>query len=117
MKEKGNLKLHKIASNSLEFITHFPSPDFSKEIQNVNFTEEYLPFHHSLGLTWNIKTDSFMFNLPFEMKSHTRKGILLVINSIFDPLGFIAPVTIKGKMLLRETTQGTTGWDEELPPK
>lgn len=38
-----------------------------------------------------------------------------MINSIFDPIGFIAPVKMKGKMLLREISQGTTGWDDELP--
>ena len=114
LKEKGNLK-HKIASNSLEFLTHFPSPDLSKEIQNVNFTEEYLPFHHSLGITWNRQTDNFMFNIPVEMKPFSRRGILSVINTIFDPLGFIAPVTVKGKMFSKEITHGIAGWIEELP--
>ena len=30
--ERGNLKLHKIASNSLELMNHFPNIDLSKEI-------------------------------------------------------------------------------------
>ncbi|XP_062611017.1 uncharacterized protein LOC134272834, partial [Saccostrea cucullata] len=113
--ENGNLKLHKITSNSLELMNHFPNQDLSKEIQDLNFTEEYLPFHQSLGLKWNLQTDSFMFNIPLETKPFTKRGILSVINSIFDPIGFIAPVKIKGKMLVREISQGTTGWDEELP--
>ncbi|XP_062578642.1 uncharacterized protein LOC134240570 [Saccostrea cucullata] len=96
--EKGNLKFHKIASNSLELMNHFPIQDFSKEVQDINFTEEYLPFHQILGLTWNLQTDSFMFNMYLETKPFTKRGILSVINSIFDPIGFIAPVKIKGKM-------------------
>lgn len=76
---KGNLKLHKIASNSLELMKHFPNQDLSKEIQNLN----YLPFHQSLGLTWNLQTDSFMFDLPLETNPFTKRGILSLINSIF----------------------------------
>lgn len=113
--DKGNLKLHKIASNSLELMKHFPHQNLSKEIQNQNFTDEYLPFHQSLGLTWNLQTDSFMFDLPLETNPFTKRGILSLINSIFDPISFIASVKIKGKMLLREIYQGTAGWDDELP--
>lgn len=94
---------------------HVPNQDLSKEIQNLNFTDEYLPFHQSLGLTWNLQTDSFMFDLPLETKPFTKRGILSLINRSFDPIGFIAPVKIKGKMPLREISQGTTGWDDELP--
>ncbi|XP_062603957.1 uncharacterized protein LOC134265758 [Saccostrea cucullata] len=74
--EKGNLKLHKIASNSLELMNHFPNQDLSKEIQDLNFTEEYLPLHQSLGLTWNLQTDSFMFNIPLETKPFTKRDSL-----------------------------------------
>lgn len=66
---------------------HFPNQDFSKEIQNLNFTDEYLPFHQSLGLTWNLQTDSFMFDLPLETKPFTKRGVLSLINGIFDPIG------------------------------
>lgn len=63
----------------------------------------------------SLQTDSFMFDLPLEIKPFTQRGILSLINSIFDPIGFIAPVKMKGKTLLREISQGTTGWDDELP--
>lgn len=37
------------------------------------------------------------------------------INSVYDPLGFLAPVLIKGKLMLRELTGGNVDWDEALP--
>lgn len=55
-----------------------------------------------------------MFDLPLETKPFTKQGILSLINSIF---GFIAPVKIKGRMLLKEISQGTTGWDDQLSQK
>lgn len=38
-----------------------------------------------------------------------------MVNSLYDPLGFAAPVIIKGKALLRELTASTIDWDTPLP--
>lgn len=54
-----------------------------------------------------------MFKLSRDIKPYTRRGILSTINSVYDPLGFLAPVLIKGK--LRELTGGNVDWDEALP--
>lgn len=38
-----------------------------------------------------------------------------MVNSVFDPLGFLSPVTVQGKALLRELTAESSGKDEPLP--
>jgi hypothetical protein len=48
-------------------------------------------------------------------KPFTRRGVLSSINSLFDPLGLTAPVTIAGKSLLREAMTGNHDWDAPLP--
>lgn len=53
--------------------------------------------------------------MSVESKPYTRRGILSIINSLFDPVGFIAPVTIKGKLLLRDMMNGSFGWDDNHP--
>lgn len=50
------------------------------------------------------------------MKPYTRRGVLSTINSLYDPLGFVAPVTIQGKAILRELTMENGDWDAPLPP-
>ncbi|XP_064472786.1 uncharacterized protein LOC135387556 [Ornithodoros turicata] len=40
----------------------------------------------------------------------------LTVNSLYDPLGFAAPVAIHGRLLLRELSSLTEDWDAELPP-
>ncbi|CAN2391608.1 zinc finger [Pristimantis euphronides] len=45
----------------------------------------------------------------------TKRGVLSVVNSIYDPLGFISPITIHGKMLLRQFTTENIDWDTPLP--
>lgn len=48
-------------------------------------------------------------------KPVTHRGILSTVNSIYDFLGFIAPVTIQGKAILRVLTQDSGDWDSPLP--
>lgn len=44
----------------------------------------------------------------------TRRGALSTVNSIFYPLGFLAPVPIQGRALLQELTPEFSDWDAPL---
>ena len=39
------------------------------------------------------------------------------MNSLYEPLGFVAPVTIVGKSLLKEMTFSNGDWNDPLPEK
>lgn len=71
--------------------------------------------HRSFGLCWRLKDDTFVFTIPTEEKPFTRRGLLSTVNSLFDPSGFISPVTISGKIFLRERTSEGIDWNETLP--
>jgi len=43
--------------------------------------------------------------------------VLSVVNSLYDPLGFAALVSIKGRALLRELSTDIWKWDEPLPER
>ncbi len=74
-----------------------------------------LPMQRSLGLLWNLDTDCFNFHIQKDRRPYTRRGLLSVINSLYDPLGFVAPITVQGKVLLRELTVNAADWDASLP--
>ncbi|XP_056400056.1 uncharacterized protein LOC130294377 [Hyla sarda] len=74
-----------------------------------------MPVQRSLGLLWNLISDTFIFQASKEEKPFTRRSVLSTINSLYDPLGFAAPVTIQGKALLRNLTHETSDWDTPLP--
>lgn len=38
-----------------------------------------------------------------------------MVNSLYEPLGFLAPVTIRGRLLLRELSKQAEDWDSSLP--
>ncbi|KAK0150328.1 hypothetical protein N1851_008573 [Merluccius polli] len=111
----SNLRLHKIASNKKEVMEDFPSEDHANDLKDLYLGSDVLPTQRSLGLNWNLMSDTFTFNVAKEEKPFTRRGVLSTVNSIYDPLGFIAPVTIQGKAILRETTQDNGDWDSPLP--
>ena len=113
----GNLRLHKIASNSDKVMNAFPVDDLAKDLKNLDFSVDSLPQQRSLGLIWDLETDTFAFKVCTEGKPFTKRGILSTINSLFDPIGFVAPVVIQGKILLRQLISNKCDWDDELPIK
>lgn len=44
----------------------------------------------------------------------TWHGVLSTVNSVFDPLGLVSPVTLQGRALLQELTSDTCDWDAPL---
>lgn len=112
---ESNLKLHKIASNSITVMQAFKPEDLAAGLRDLGLDKEELPVQRSLGLCWNIDSDTFTFKVAVNDKPFTRRGVLSTVNSVFDPLGLVAPVTIKGRALLRELSADIHEWDTELP--
>ncbi|XP_039608848.1 uncharacterized protein LOC120528780, partial [Polypterus senegalus] len=50
-------------------------------------------------------------------KPATRRGILSVVSSVYDPLGFLAPALLPAKLILRDLCKEKFGWDEEVEVK
>ena len=72
-----------------------------------------------LGLWWNTETDSFLFDLSNLVENAkkcepTKRNIVSMVSSIYDPIGFLSPVTIQLKILLQELHERKFAWDEPL---
>lgn len=102
-------------SNSRAALASIPQEQRAKEVRTLDLDKDSLPFERTLGLQWCVDSDHFQFNIHLSQKPHTRRGILSVISSIFDPLGFLAPLTLPAKQLLQELCRRGFGWDETLP--
>lgn len=113
LSDGGNIRLHKIASNSQTVMQAFPQHDLAKDLKDLDLGNDDLPLQRTLGQSWDLLSDSFTFQVSDDQKPITRRGILSVINSLFDPIGFLAPVTIKGKCFLRDLE--TSDWDHPIP--
>ena len=80
-----------------------------------NFIDDNLPLQHSLRLNCDLQSDFFIFQTTVDVKPFTRRDVFSVIISLFDPLGFVAPITIQGKFFLWEFLSESTASDEPLP--
>jgi hypothetical protein len=70
----------------------------------------------TLGVLWQADNDIFTFktNPPDVNFKFTKRNFLSKIATLFDPLGFIAPFTIRAKVLLQEMWTSGIDWDDSL---
>jgi len=81
----------------------------------LDLDTDQLPMEQALGLQWNIETDTFKFRTSLREQPQTRRGILSVVSSLYDPLGFLSPFSMPAKLLLQELCKRNLGWDEAIP--
>ncbi|CAI5682991.1 unnamed protein product [Oreochromis niloticus] len=112
---KARLRLHKFISNNREVLESIPDSERASEAQDVDISHHELPVQTVLGVRWSVSSDTFSFKVALEEKPVTRRGILSIIASVFDPLGFLAPFLLIGKKILQEMCLKSIGWDEPLP--
>jgi len=70
-----------------------------------------------LGLTWDKREDVLMLSRIASWKTPeivTQREILSFAQKIYDPLGFVCPVTLHPKLLLRKLQEENLGWDTEV---
>ena len=87
----------------------------SSAFQDSDIHRDILPPQSSLGVLWDVEKDAFIFRVILPEKPYTRRGVLSVVNSVYDPFGVVAPVILREKILLRKLiTLGKKGGDSSL---
>jgi hypothetical protein len=111
--DKGGFKLTKFVSNDKEVLRSIPECDRAKEVKDLSFNSN----SKALGVRWDVSADELFFDmLVDESKPVTRRNMLSIISSMFDPLGLVSPALIIGKVLFQNATRLKIGWDEGVPP-
>ena len=95
----ANLRLHKVVSNSVTVMEAFPTEDLAKDIRSLDLRHDELPAQSSLGVFWDLESDTFTYKVSVPYRPFTRRGVLALVNSIYDPLGLAAPVPSGGEAL------------------
>ncbi|KAL3975057.1 hypothetical protein ACER0C_023683 [Sarotherodon galilaeus] len=113
----GGFTLTKWTSNSRKVLMSIPEEHRANEVKDLDLRHDTLPVERTLGVQWNTETDTFTYTIRLQDKPMTRRGILSVINSIYDPLGFLAPVILPAKLLLKDLCKEQHGWDKEINEK
>ena len=110
---KGGFRLTKWNSTSRKVIESLPESERAERIKDLNFNNPLI--ERVLGVQWNVSTDRFGFSIVVKDRPLTRRGILSVVSSVFDPLGFVAPFILRAKQILQGLCWMKLDWDEPIP--
>ena len=68
-------------------------------------------------MKWNISKDTFGSETKMAENPSKKRGLLAVLNSIYDPLGLGAPFLLKGRLIIQQLCRDRLGWDEPIYEK
>ena len=112
---RGGFRLNKWVCNERTVLSQIPKEDHAKGIKTLDLSRDQLPLERALGVQWDVEGDAFTFSVTNKHKPLTRRGILSAVSSIYDPLGFLAPVILTAKQILQCLCKMKFGWDEAIP--
>lgn len=115
----AGMELRKWCSNHPSLLASIPvehqSIDSSLEFKSTEIVK-------TLGMSWQPTTDQFKFKIKFELPTiATKRAVLSVTARLFDPLGYIAPVIIVAKIILKgiwshlSLNNDILNWDDSIP--
>jgi hypothetical protein len=110
---EGGFHLTKWMSNSERVMATIPHKERAATIKDLDFST--LMIERALGVQWDLVSDSFRFHVIIKDKPFTRRGILSIMSSVYDPLGFLAPVILPVKKMLQEFCRLRLAWDDPVP--
>ncbi|XP_076394270.1 uncharacterized protein LOC143265515, partial [Megachile rotundata] len=118
---RANFAMHGWASNKAEALRN--SVDHGQRLEQGDTRLGDRGGERVLGLFWDTQNDELKFNvelknIPKEIllgeKKPTKREFLRVIMSVFDPLGILAPFTLKSKIIMQEIWRSGINWDDPL---
>ena len=122
---KVQMPIRKWCSNSQAVLDSIPISD--REVATVEVARDEHGVK-TLGVAWNCQQDHLVFVVPKVLRAPgaleepsfdkriTRRKLLSIIATIYDPLGWLAPLTVKMKIVFQQTWSETSSWDDYLSP-
>ena len=127
----ADMKVCKFYSNCRNAVKHLPKELLSDKVIFADKEEnDEVSETKVLGMIWNAKDDTFNFaskfkslddylaqlNLPPNFK-WTKRYILRLSATCWDPLGLICPFAVQSRTLLQSLWQEKLDWDTPIPEK
>ncbi|BES88383.1 Retrotransposon protein [Nesidiocoris tenuis] len=108
---RAKFELRKWSSNSQIVLQDIPT-DHRAKVLNLNPNEEFSL--RILGLQWYPLEDVFSYQIRLPVVATTKRKVSSHIASIFDPMGWLAPVVFWAKCFLQELWSEKYDWDAPL---
>ncbi|KAG5666218.1 hypothetical protein PVAND_017597 [Polypedilum vanderplanki] len=110
-------------SNSLELLRNLPDTHVKQELIPLLSDENEIATTKVLGCLWDPKSDSFIYQFDKNIfvklvtECHyrpTKRDQCSTIARLYDVLGFVAPFTIRGRILLQRSWRKGLDWDDKI---
>jgi Pao retrotransposon peptidase/Integrase zinc binding domain len=117
--EKYKFKLCQLATTSKMLLNKFDKNDCRKEteksLEKTQANEVKL-----LGMKWNREDDQLFYRVkPLSITTLRRNDALSIVAGIYDPIGFLQPTLIKGRILIQKICAGVLptkeSWRQKVP--
>nr|CAD2207397.1 unnamed protein product [Meloidogyne enterolobii] len=102
---EGKMNLREFVTNARKALEKIPEID---KLTDLN--------QKVLGINWDIKMDILEIKFPCSNleDKFTRRKVLEIMASLFDPLGLVSPCLVNPKLLFQKLWDKPKNWDEEL---
>ena len=109
----SGFRLTKFSNNSDEILDSLPSTEVSSSPFSIQFNPE--SFERAFEIRWDMRSDEFLFATIQRKGEATKRNVLRILSSVFDPLGLLNPFTLTIKKLLQSLWKHKLDWDDEIP--
>ncbi|KAJ8977406.1 hypothetical protein NQ317_003187 [Molorchus minor] len=94
---RGGFQIVKWATNSKELLSKIPIDHRTSQV--ISFDSDKLKV---LGMQWQPQSDVLSFSFDVPQGPCSKRQILSTAARCYDPLGFLAPVTLLAKLLIKQ---------------
>ena len=120
MFRQGGFNLRKFLSNSRPQQIKIDSAEVLTDSNLATESTTAMQEVKVLGVTWKHCNDSLCFDLSelsdaADNLQPSKRSLVSLVGRIYDPLGFLAPITIKFKIPFQKLCKSKLEWDCDLP--
>ena len=113
LKESG-FRLTKFVPNNQNILNQLLETEILNE-KAIAEQSDQESTHKALGILWNVKTGELRIKFLDKTFLNTKRGLLSLFCSIFNPFGIVSPCLIEPKLVIQELWKRKVDWDEDLP--
>ena len=112
---RAGMRLRKWVTNDSKVHTYLEE----KGLAGSTFEERGLM--KVLGLSYRVQEDELVFDFSTfvekvpEHNKLTKRVVLGLVSSVYDPLGLVSPVVVELKLAIQDLWKQSLGWDDILP--
>ena len=114
--ELGAFRLTKWVSNRNSVLEVIPVEYRATSVHNL-ISDDSTTTEHALGIRWYLDRDTLgIMHGDASQRKPTRRNILSLVCSVYDPLGLVAPliVILPAKIILQDMCREKTEWNDAL---